>query len=57
VVLALLDAFDGGRTMSNEPDFSTTSGGLAIPAKKITHSDAMSIRVGAKRRWPAFMLV
>jgi hypothetical protein len=29
---------------------------LAIPAKKITHSDAMSIRVGAKRRWPAFML-
>jgi len=24
---------------------------LAIPAKKITHSDAMSITLGAKRRW------
>jgi len=30
--------------------------GLVIPAKKITHSDGMSIRVGAKRRWPALML-
>jgi hypothetical protein len=24
---------------------------VAIPAKKITHSDAMSITLGAKRRW------
>jgi hypothetical protein len=33
-----------------------TTATLAIPAKKITHSDAMPITLGAKRRWPAFML-
>jgi hypothetical protein len=40
-----------GRPGLKSAIFDANPTSVAIPAKKITHSDAMSITLGAKRRW------